>query len=45
MTISWSHMRTKKEKRTIIDNYPSAGEAGVKGASGCVVVYWERDAQ
>nr|DAF00289.1 MAG TPA: hypothetical protein [Caudoviricetes sp.] len=35
----------KKEQRTVIDNYPSAGGKGKPGASGCVVVYWERDSQ
>lgn len=32
----------KQEKQTIIDNCPSAGGEGAKGASGCAVVYWER---
>lgn len=36
-------MVKKREKQTIIDNYPSAGGEGAKGASGCAVVYWERD--
>ena len=28
---------------TVIDNYPSAGTDGVVGASGCVVVYWDKE--
>lgn len=28
---------------TVIDNYPSAGTDGVAGASGCVVVYWDKE--
>lgn len=30
---------------TIIDNYPSYGTGGVKGAEGCVVVYWDKEAE
>ena len=30
---------------TVIDNYPSAGTDGVVGASGCVVVYWDKEAE
>ena len=30
---------------TVIDNYPSAGTDGVAGASGCVVVYWDKEAE
>lgn len=27
---------------TVIDNYPGEGQPGVAGASGCVVVYWDK---
>ena len=29
---------------TIIDNYPGTGGPGTAGASGCVVVYWDKEA-
>ena len=28
---------------TVIDNYPGDGTDGVKGVSGCVVVYWDKE--
>lgn len=28
----------------VVDNYPGDGKPGVKGASGCVVVYWDKEA-
>lgn len=33
---------TAETSRTIIDNYPGKGTKGVAGASGCVVVYWDK---
>ena len=33
---------TVETLRTIIDNYPGKGTKGVAGASGCVVVYWDK---
>lgn len=27
----------------IVDNYPGEGEPGVSGATGCVVVYWDKE--
>lgn len=29
----------------VIDNYPTAGTPGVAGATGCVVVYWDKEAE
>ena len=29
---------------TVVDNYPTKGTKGVKGASGCVVIYWDKEA-
>lgn len=29
--------------RTVIDNYPGDGEDGALGASGCVIVYWDKE--
>ena len=26
----------------VVDNYPTNGTKGVTGASGCVVVYWDK---
>lgn len=31
------------EWRTVIDNYPGKGTAGVTGVAGCAVVYWEKE--
>lgn len=28
---------------TVIDNYPGEGEPGVPGASGCVIIYWDKE--
>lgn len=28
---------------TVIDNYPGEGEPGVPGASGCIIVYWDKE--
>lgn len=28
---------------TVIDNYPGDGEPGTPGASGCVIVYWDKE--
>lgn len=28
--------------RTVVDNYPGAGQPGAEGATGCVVVYWDK---
>ena len=28
---------------TVIDNYPGEGEPGVLGASGCVIIYWDKE--
>lgn len=28
---------------TVIDNYPGEGTSGVEGASGCVVLYWDKE--
>lgn len=28
---------------TVIDNYPGTGTSGVDGASGCVVLYWDKE--
>lgn len=33
---------TVETLRTIIDNYPGKGTKGVAGASGCIVVYWDK---
>ena len=30
--------------RVVIDNYPGEGSPGIPGASGCVVVYWDKEA-
>lgn len=30
--------------RWVIDNYPGEGQPGKPGASGCVVVYWDKEA-
>lgn len=30
---------------TVIDNYPTNGTAGTAGANGCVVVYWDKEAE
>lgn len=30
--------------QTIVSNYPSSGKPGSQGASGCVVIYWEKEA-
>lgn len=29
----------------VIDNYPTPGTPGVAGATGCVVVYWDKEAE
>ena len=29
----------------VIDNYPTTGTPGVEGATGCVVVYWDKEAE
>lgn len=31
--------------KTVIDNYPGKGEKGVSGASGCVVIYWDKESE
>ena len=31
------------ETVTVIDNYPGSGTQGTSGASGCVVVYWDKE--
>lgn len=31
------------ETITVIDNYPTDGTPGISGASGCVVVYWDKE--
>ena len=28
--------------RWVIDNYPGEGQPGKPGASGCVVIYWDK---
>lgn len=28
---------------TVVDNTPGVGQPGVKGASGCVVIYWDKE--
>lgn len=30
---------------TVVDTYPGKGTAGSKGASGCVVIYWDKEAE
>lgn len=31
------------EQVTVIENYPTKGTAGTAGATGCVVVYWDKE--
>ena len=42
-TVTDEEGNTSTEWVTVIDNYPGKGTAGVAGASGCVVVYWEKE--
>ena len=30
---------------TVVDNYPTKGTPGKAGANGCVVVYWDKEAE
>lgn len=38
------HTETSEDgsSHTVVDNYPGKGEPGIAGASGCVVIYWEK---
>lgn len=36
---------TVETLRTIIDNYPGKGTKGVNGATGCAVIYWDKDSE
>ena len=29
----------------VVDNYPGEGEPGTAGVSGCVVIYWDKEAE
>lgn len=35
---------TYTDWKTVIDNYPGTGKAGAAGASGCVVLYYDKEA-
>lgn len=35
---------TYTDWKTVIDNYPGTGKAGATGASGCVVLYYDKEA-
>lgn len=33
----------EEDGETVVDNYPTEGGAGVPGASGCVIIYWDKN--
>lgn len=42
-TESWTDSNGNSHSKTVIDSYPGSGKPGTPGASGSVVVYWERE--
>lgn len=33
----------EEDGETVVDNYPTEGGAGVSGASGCAIIYWDKN--
>lgn len=34
-----------EKTRVVVDNHPGKGTAGIAGATGCVVIYWDKEAE
>jgi hypothetical protein len=39
---TWTDADGKNHSRKVIDRYPTEGASGVKGASGCVIIYYDK---
>lgn len=38
-----THKDGSTSSRLVIDNYPGEGKEGAKGATGCAVIYWDKE--